>query len=405
MMKILIINQPFGNRGDEAAHKAMMRAFLNRMPDATFVVLGLQIPESRYATSIVYNNRVQYVFLPEIRGYVATYKFMMRHHLPIWMNVHPLKRKICKYIKSCDLVVSAPGGICMGGFMNWHHVYLMQLAKYYKKPLAYYGRSFGPFKEDTKEGRKFKDYSLDIIRYFSYLGIRDAKTEQIADELGVNYTSSIDTVFVETPNAVAPRMDALKHRYMVFVPNDLIWHYKYANIVSKETIDAFYKSIVHMIWEKDPDLHILMLPQLFGTPGWGDYEYMKELELSVGDERLIALPETYDSDQQQAIVRGAEYVIGARYHSVVFAINQERPFIALSYEFKIAGLLVKLGMEKRMVDIENIWESADVIEKVQERIKEKIKNIEDLGKVSRKQANEIAEKALDEFVDNFCTQK
>lgn len=402
-MKILIINQPFGNRGDEAAHKAMMRAFLKRIPDATFVVLSLHREKSLYESTIVHDKRIQYVFLPEGRGYVATYKFMMRHHLPIWMNIHPLKRKICQHIKSCDMVVSAPGGICMGGFMNWHHVYLLQLAKYYKKPIAYYGRSFGPFRDETKEERLFKEYSLDIIRYFSYLGIRDAKTEQIADELGVRYTSSIDTVFVETPDVVAPKIEALKHRYMVYVPNKLTWHYKYANKVSKETIDAFYQSIVQMIWKKDPNLHIVMLPQLFGTPGWGDYEYMKELEQTIGDERLIALPDTYDSDQQQAIIRGAEYVIGARYHSVVFAINQERPFIALSYEFKITGLLAKLGMENRMVDIENIWGSKEKIEKAEKQIGDMICNVTGLGDVSRKQANEIAEKALDEFVDNFCS--
>lgn len=401
-MKILIFNQPFGNRGDEAAHKAMMRAFLQRIPDASFVVLSLHMAKSLYESSMVHNERIQYVFLPSVRGYVATYKFMMRHHLPIWMNIHPLKRKICQYIKSSDLVVSAPGGICMGGFMNWHHVYLMQLVKYYKKPLAYYGRSFGPFKEETKEDRLFKEYSLDIIRYFLYLGIRDAKTEQIADELGIRYTSSIDTVFVETPNADAPKIEALKHRYMVFVPNKLTWHYKYTNRVSKETIDAFYKSIVQMIWKNNPDMHIVMLPQLFGIPGWGDYEYMKELEQTVGDKQLIALPDTYDSDQQQAIIRGAEYVIGARYHSVVFAINQERPFIALSYEFKIAGLLAKLGMENRMVDIENIWTSEETIENAEKRIDDMIRNINGLGNVSRKQANAIANQALDEFVERMA---
>ena len=404
-MKVLIINQPFGNRGDEAAHKAMMRVFLERMPDATFVVLSLHMAKSLYESTEVHDERVQYVFLPEMRGYAATYKFMMRHHLPIWLNFHPLKRKICQFIKGSDLVVSAPGGICMGGFMNWHHVYLMQLAKYYKKPIAYYGRSFGPFRDETKEERLFKEYSLDIIRYFSYLGIRDAKTEQIANELGIRFTSSIDTVFVETPNSKVPKIDALKQLYMVFVPNKLIWHYKYANKVSKEMIDAFHKSIVQMIWKNDPDLHIVMLPQLFGTPGWGDYEYMIELEKSVGDERLIALPDTYDSDQQQAIIRGAEYVIGARYHSVVFAINQERPFIALSYEFKIAGLLAKLGMENRMVDVENVWESTEKIIEAEKRIGEMICNINELGDVSRKQANKIAEKAFEEFVDNYSTLK
>ena len=399
-MKVLIINQPFGNRGDEAAHKAMMRSFLKRMPDATFVVLSLHMAKSLYESPLEHDERVQYVFLPEMRGYAATYKFMMRHHLPIWMNLHPLSLRIRNYIKSADVVVTAPGGTDMGGYMDWHHVYLLLMVKYFKKPLAYYSRSFGPFKENTEQDKLYKSYSLEAIRYFSYIGIRDAKTERLAEELRVKYTHSIDAVFADKPEASMPELDILKHRYMVFVPNQLKWHYLYSQTVDARDIESFYIHIMKKIRENDPELRIIMLPQIYGYPEeYSDLGYMKMLASKVKDKDVIVLPDIYDSDQQQAIIRGAEYVIGARYHSIVFSTNQERPFIALSYELKISGLLAKLGMENRMVEIENIWTSPTTIREAEDRVFEKLNKITTLGTVSRTKANEIATQALDILVE------
>ena len=38
-MNILIINQPLNNRGDESAHKALVRSLLDRIPQAKMTVL------------------------------------------------------------------------------------------------------------------------------------------------------------------------------------------------------------------------------------------------------------------------------------------------------------------------------------------------------------------------------
>lgn len=38
-MKIAVVNQPLGNRGDEAAHKALIRSLIKRFPDAQIDVV------------------------------------------------------------------------------------------------------------------------------------------------------------------------------------------------------------------------------------------------------------------------------------------------------------------------------------------------------------------------------
>ncbi len=94
-----------------------------------------------------------------------------------------------------------------------------------------------------------------------------------------------------------------------------------------------------------------MLPQLCSLGSKGDYRYFQTLKQKCEDENIYIMPDTYSSDVQQTIISHAKMVVGARYHSVVFAINNEVPFVALSYEHKIQGLLEDLSLTDHMVDI------------------------------------------------------
>src|SRR5690606_306272 len=95
------------------------------------------------------------------------------------------------------------------------------------------------------------------------------------------------------------------------------------------------------------------LPQLY-KQRINDEAYFKMLKTKTNIENIIIIPETCGSDLQQDIISKAKFLIGARYHSVVFAINNEIPFVGLSYEHKISRLLRILSLEDRMVNIENL---------------------------------------------------
>ena len=86
-----------------------------------------------------------------------------------------------------------------------------------------------------------------------------------------------------------------------------------------------------------------------------DYEYFSDLAAQADSRtNLLVLGDHYSSDIQQALVSRAELVVGARYHSIVFAINNGVPFISLSYEHKMDGLLECLRLENRAVDIREL---------------------------------------------------
>ena len=90
-------------------------------------------------------------------------------------------------------------------------------------------------------------------------------------------------------------------------------------------------------------------------------------------------------------------MVGARYHSVVFAINNNIPFVAFNYEHKIAGLLETLGLQDCMVPIIDIFDSDISVKNAIDSFTEKI-SCWHQNENARKKAKDIANSAFDELV-------
>lgn len=406
LRNILVINQPLGNRGDESAHRALMRSLNMALPDTKITVLFMAYKQEAIEEFEVAHTNNIYINLTLPHNYMSTFvaKTAMRKGvIRTAVKLHPVLRKLKPYYQNADLVICAPGGICMGGFQDWMHLFYLEMAKIYHKPLAYYSRSFGPFPTQTSQNRYFKKKSMEMLRYFTFLSIRDKKTMALADELHVPYVPSIDTAFLEQPHVDLPQsLQGVQTPYIVFVPNKLTWHYAYKQC-DQSQIDEFYLMIVSRLQTKFPTHKIVMLPQTSTIYEKGDYYYFLHLrDMCEHIQNIEVVPDIYGSDIQQTIIRSASLVIGARYHSIVFAINHARPFIALNYEHKIAGLLEILGLSEYKVNI------ADVFDNQQDMLRA-IRQIDALLDVSQQQnlqsvqqnAREVAQHCFNIFMQQF----
>lgn len=379
---ILIVNQPLNNRGDESAHKALVRSILRELPNSNINILFVGEDKNSIEQFKIKDKRVKYI---NILTFTYTNsplkkKFYQRliidilfkkwliwclyHNVTLLWNINPIIFRIKHIIKGADKVVCAPGGICMGGFQYWPHIAYLYMAMKNKKEIYYYGRSFGPFPTATPKNRKFKEISLQLLHYFKFISIRDHKTEELAKQLGINYETTVDSAFLETPSVQIPNNinQIIKGDFMVLVPNILIWHYAYKNI-PKERIIKLFLEIINIIIERNPSLKIVMLPQTFNyhDPIKDDVNFFRLLKKeSKYSDQIIVLDDIYSSDIQQTIISRSKFLIGARYHSTIFAINQNIPFIALSYEHKITGLLMTLHSESNMIDISNLNTDNDI---------------------------------------------
>ncbi len=355
-MNLLIVNQPLNNRGDESAHKGLIRTLIRELPDIHIQVLFVGADQNSVNQFVVKDKNVEYINLKYVKAYYCMSVTAIRYRCNFLYYFHPTIWKVMSLYKKADWIVCAPGGICMGGFQIWDHLAYLKMAQFMGKRLAYYGRSFGPFPTVTWKNRRFKEISLEMLHYFSFLSIRDKNSEKLANEYHLKYTSTVDTAFLDSPSVEIPK-NILKeigmNKYIVFVPNLLIWHYAYKGRITKDTVIVFFSNLIKKCLDRFPQYKIVMLPQTFnyGTYEGDDVYFFKELSHFIDDERIIVLPDIYSSDIQQSIISNSTLVVGARYHSIVFALNNNVPFIALSYEHKISGLLSTLGKDDCMIDI------------------------------------------------------
>lgn len=394
-MRIAIINQPLGNRGDEAAHKAFVHALLKHFEYIDIVFLNR---EQQAIESIKVNN-INYINVSGFsRGYFKVIKYSLLIHCIRLSFLHPLLGKFKKILLSYDLIICAPGGICMGGFMNWKHIWQLAVAEKLHIPVFYWGRSIGPFTEEDFQHRSFKEFSYRLFRNFSYISLRDEVSMKIARQIGVSPDMVVDSAFLETPNTQIPTELQLEigDNYIIFVPNQLTWHYKY-NSIPQNRIDGFHLHIIDCIAKIYPDTNIVMLPQLYSSP-LSDYNYFLSLKRQSPHKQVRVINDHYNSDIQQAIIRNSKIVIGERYHSIVFAINNEVPFISLSYEHKMVGLLQTLGMDGSLVEIQKIFnsDSSNEMIYVLNKICNLLKNIS--GKPSAHNAKKIVNQGFNNMV-------
>ena len=405
-MNILIINQPQYNRGDESAHKGLVRGLITKCPDVKIKVMYHSWAEHSMLQFAVHHPNVEYIKAPYSGSF--RYEDLIRKRIRVdkWriLTKIPLFKLFAPIYKWADLVVCAPGGICMGGFQDWNHLIYLIMTKAYRKPLAYYGRSFGPFPTDTKLNREFKKKSLEMLKYFCFLSIRDHKTELLAQQLNIPYTSTVDSAFLDNTSISIPDniINLIGNNYMVFVPNYLLWHYAYKGKFSKETVINFYCKVIDLINKQNSELKIVMLPQLFGIESYelNDYVFFQDIKKRSGNENIIVLSDCNSSDIQQAIIKQAKYLIGVRYHSVVFAINQGTPFISLSYEHKMRGLLETLGKSEWCIDFTSSLLSEQGQNECLSKITELIPKL-DRDVVLGRKAKQIANNCLDKFI-NQC---
>ena len=357
---ILIINQPTGNRGDEAAHKAFVRTILEEFPDATVNVLFIDRPKEETDCLKTGLNRVGHILLSPGKLYYKFTAGALKKGLFVLSLLHPQVRRIVRLMSDADMVVNAPGGIDIGGFRNWNTLFILKLAILCRCNVSVFGRSIGPFPEFedglTKLQKRFDRLSKEALRRVRILTLRDRASCQEAERLRIPHTTGVDSAFLQKTHSPNPLEG---QNYAVLVPNSLEWHPAYKGKVSRENAVGFFKRIAAAMaecWGR-----VYMLPQLSGKR-LTDFDFLSETALGV--DSIIVLSPDYSSEQQEAIIAGAQFVLGARYHSIVFSILGDVPSLALSYEHKIAGMLDSLGLSDRYLDISggNLPDTEKVLE-------------------------------------------
>lgn len=405
-MNILIVNQPLRNRGDESAHRALVRKLLQEIPDMHIRVLFYCEEANAIDEFSVLDERVEYISAFGVNERQLKTLYFIREGIEntlFWC--HPYVNKFLRHYHWSDAVVCAPGGICMGGFMNWWHEEQLLIAMKLGKPIFYYGRSIGPFWDEPEEKKIFKQQAIQILNYASYVSLRDATSIKIAKDLGINNViETTDTAFLDYPQVNIPEeilREIGRKEYVVFVPNSLIWHYFYRGKATGEEVVAYWSKVARMIAKHYPNHKIVMLPQTSLQGKVFDDKYLfQDIQKHCPEIDIFVSDDIYSSDIQQQIIRGADAVFGARYHTIVFAINNNVPFVSLSYEHKMSGLLEELSLQDEMIDITKLFTSEEENNRILKQFEERIPQIH-RNPIAQKLAKNKAQLAFNIFVEKI----
>lgn len=219
-MKILVIEQPLNNRGDESAHRGLMMKIIKEYPNVQIKVLFYGRQDKEINEFRVNLHQIEYVNIHlgtiHKQYFGRVIKLIMMLNMPHLLYLLPKIRVMLKFYREADYILCAPGGMNLGGFQDWVHQAFLNLAMYERKKVIYYGRSIGPFPETTYLNRLFKKNSERLLKYFSYVSLRDAKSQSVAAKLEIEYTPTIDSAFLvetktEIPRSFAERMNGMQY--------------------------------------------------------------------------------------------------------------------------------------------------------------------------------------------------
>ncbi|MEE0354134.1 MAG: hypothetical protein UDP17_12415, partial [Treponema sp.] len=104
-MKIAIVNQPLANRGDEAAHKAFIRAMSKAFPEYQIDVIFLCVEQWLIDSIKVEEENVSYINIPRVCGFVRFERIGFLFDNFSFSYLHPSLRKFHNLLKEYDRVV------------------------------------------------------------------------------------------------------------------------------------------------------------------------------------------------------------------------------------------------------------------------------------------------------------
>ena len=276
-----------------------------------------------------------------------------------------------------DMVISKGGHIfyCTeGGMKNiysfYKHIFPLVLGKRAGKKTVIYSQTIGPF-----NGRLCKFLANKIFSFIDGISIREKISFDNLRAVGRKYGISLipDAAFILGSDNIPEKKTA---KNVIITPRQ--WgsrniYDNYVTILSREV-----ERLVMMGY------HVKLINHCVGpTPIENDTIAVQDIlkKLSPSALNSIQFIDTSDIDTLKVmkLYADADFLIGTRFHSVIFSIIAGTPAIAISYFGpKSRGIMKILGLEDLVLDITNLSEEklnkiVDYIINNQKEINKKVK--------------------------------
>jgi len=312
------------NLGDEAIGIGLIQAIKSANPDHEVVVMSYDKERSK----AFYKK-----YLPE---------FGIRTVYLVPLGIRSFFRGIFKgglketknEIKACDRFILGGGGLFTDERL--YAVFLWGLQAFYAlrfgKPLYLIGHSVGPLKS-----RIGKWVVKKIFNKAEFISVRDSDSKMVLEGCGVKKEIHVLCDLAMMINLPNKKIEQNRpDRYFVLTFRG--WN---------EELEKLNKKIEQAIGRlvEKYSLKPIFIP--FQLVKENDAETLSKKIVQNGSLEKIVI-QSYQDDIFEILeqIRGAEFVVGVRLHSLIFSSIVGTPFVGISYSGKVENFMEEMGLEK-----------------------------------------------------------
>lgn len=248
-------------------------------------------------------------------------------------------KNVLEEVRTCDLLISGGGSLLQDVTSTRSIVYylaLMNLAKFFKKPVMVYANGIGPI--NKKYNRLF---TKKILNKVDLITLRDYDSKKFVEGLGVenpNIVVTADPVFTLSPSSKDRIEEIFKTENIPFdKPLVGISLRKWKD--SKRLIEVIPKAIDYII--SNYNANVVFIPMHYPE----DLKISQEIMDMVTREGCYILKDKYCVEDIMGIIRELEMIIAMRLHSLIYAATQGTPMLGIIYDPKIEGFLNFIDMD------------------------------------------------------------
>lgn len=350
-MKKIVISGYYGfnNLGDEAVLAGITSLFKNREEEVKITVLSAEPEQTAEQYDLEAVSRTSLFQIPAV-------------------------------LAGADLFISGGGSLLQdvtGNFSVPYYLGLSWLAKLQGAKCVYYAQGAGPL--EKKWSQKLTAFTLNR---FDFLGVRDQGSKKLLQEIGVkkNIELTVDPVFA-LYNKLNTVRQQIKGKLEIGV-SVRPWSVDYV----EELAAALNK------FAQSKNCRFLIFPMHQGSDESISHKLQKLLNT---ESKIINLP----ADPKKALKEFSQLdlFVGVRLHSLIFALLNQIPLLALSYDPKIEGLMGELDYLP-LIKVEDL-EAAQAAEKLEYLLGERYalrKKIKEYVRNKKRKAEDFAALVLEE---------
>ncbi len=388
MKKIIITNAyTWNNKGDAAILLSTVDV-LNKIfykPEVNILSFTPNLDREKYSFQKTIKNIENNILNPHPYKHTKAGKIIaicrliikaiyIRFRMLFLKKAYLKKNNTLRLISECDIILVCGGGF-LGGkkFDSFMHLYQIYINTLFNKPVFILGTSVEPI-----HNKLIDKITKNILKRVDYIFAREEITE-----------AYLETFLDKDKHCQIPDMafmlDDGSHRVIchdsqidkirqegkkLFGITVRDWNFPNSSNpveAKRNYINAVGNAMCQLA--KKYDSYFIFIPQVI-VPYRSDIDIAKQIKEKINieyRERFIIKEDDWSPYQIRSIISQLDFFIGTRMHSNIFALSECVPTLAIAYEKKTNGIMSTVGMDKYVLDINNISES-QIIDKINKLI-------------------------------------